>query len=56
MEKLEITPATIIPADEAISKYDLEQKPLLQLPDNSRAVMAVNKLMDRLLSRTTVVR
>jgi len=51
MEKLRITPAAVIPADEAIGKYDLEQKPLLQLPDNSKAVRAVNELMAGLLSR-----
>lgn len=52
MEKLGISPTAVIPADEEISKYDLEQKPLLQLPDNSKAVTAINRLMDRLLTRT----
>ena len=54
MERLGITPAALIPADEEISKYDLEQKPLFQLPDNSKAVTAVNELMDRLLSKAGV--
>ena len=56
MERLGIKPAAVIPADEEISKYDLEQKPLLQLPDTSKAVTAVNELMDRLLSRTGVLK
>jgi len=56
MERLGIKPAAVVPADEEISKYDLEQKPLLQLPDNSKAVTAVNELMDRLLNRTGVLK
>ena len=54
MKRLGITPTAIIPADEEINKYDLEQKPLFQLPDTSKAVKAVNELMDRLLSKTGV--
>ncbi len=54
MARLGITPAAVIPADEAIKRYDLEQKPLSGLPDNSRAVMAVNRLLDKLLSRARV--
>ncbi len=56
MEKLGIKPAAIIPADEEISKYDLEQKPLLQLPDTSEAVITINELMNKLLSRTSVLK
>jgi len=56
MERLGITPAALIPADEEIKKHDLAQKPLLQLPDNSKAVTAVKELMDRLLSRTGVLK
>jgi CO dehydrogenase maturation factor len=56
MQKLEIAPAALIPADEEISRYDLEQKPLFQLPDTSKAVDAVNKLMNRLLSKTGVLK
>lgn len=55
MERLGITPTAIIPADEAISQYDLEQKPLFQLPDDAKAVIAVNELMSRLLSKTGVL-
>jgi CO dehydrogenase maturation factor len=56
MERLEITPAALIPADEEILKYDLEQQPLFQLPDTSEAVTAVNELMNRLLSKTGVLK
>jgi CO dehydrogenase maturation factor len=54
MERLGIAPAAIIPVDEELKRYDLEQKPLFSLPDTARAVTAVNQLMDKLLSRTGV--
>jgi len=46
---LGIEPTALIPEDEEIYKYDLELKPLLDLPDTSKAVMAVNDLMATLL-------
>ena len=49
MDRLGIVPAATIPVDEEMKRYDLEQKPLFDLPDTSRAVMAVNDLMDKLL-------
>jgi CO dehydrogenase maturation factor len=49
MAKLGITPAAIIPADDEVKRYDLMQKPLFDLPDTSKAVAAVNELMERLL-------
>jgi len=52
LSRLEIEPATTIPVDEALYEYDLELRPLLDLPDNSKAVMAVNQLMAKLLNRT----
>ncbi|OGN98936.1 MAG: carbon monoxide dehydrogenase [Chloroflexi bacterium RBG_13_51_52] len=54
MERLGIKPAAIIPVDEEVRKYDLEQKPLFQLPDTSKAARAVNELMSRLLKTTAV--
>ncbi|MFA5307926.1 MAG: AAA family ATPase [Dehalococcoidales bacterium] len=53
MDRLQMAPAAIIPVDEEVKKYDLEQKPLFQLPDTSPAVTAVKILMDRLLLNTT---
>jgi CO dehydrogenase maturation factor len=54
MERLVINPAVVIPADDDVGQYDLEQKPLFNLPDTSRAVEAVNGLMERLFSKTGV--
>jgi CO dehydrogenase maturation factor len=49
MERLGMEPAAVIPLDEALLRCDLEQKPLFDLPDTSKAVAAVNSLLDRLL-------
>ncbi len=49
LAKLGIEPAAIIPEDKEIYKYDLELKPLLDLPDASRAVRAIDDLMVKLL-------
>ncbi|MBI2979542.1 MAG: AAA family ATPase [Chloroflexi bacterium] len=49
LARLGIEPAALIPEDELVAKYDLEVKPLLDLPDTSKAVQAVGKLLDRLL-------
>jgi CO dehydrogenase maturation factor len=49
MERMGLTPTAIIPVDEALLRYDLEQKPLLDLPDTSGPVAAVNTLLDHLL-------
>jgi CO dehydrogenase maturation factor len=54
MDKLGITAAATIPIDEEMKRYDLEQKPLFGLPDTSVAVVAVNELMDKLLSKASV--
>ena len=52
--KLGIEPAAIIPLDEEIGEYDLKFKPLLELPDTSKAVQAVNDLMTKLLKTEEV--
>jgi len=54
MERLGIVPAAIIPVDEDLKRYDLEQKPLFSLPDTSKAVTAVKDLMDKLLKPENV--
>lgn len=54
MERLGIAATATIPVDEEVQRYDLEQKPLFDLTDTSGAVVAVNKLMDRLLSKASV--
>ena len=48
MARLGLEPAAIVPSDEEIREYDLKLKPLLDLPDTSKAVKAVNDLMARL--------
>ena len=50
LERLGIEPTAIIPLDEAVSQYDIELKPLLDLPDTSRAVAVVDRLMAKLLT------
>ena len=50
LSRLEIEPAALIPEDEAVSRYDLEFRPLLDLPDTSKAVTVVNDLMVKLLN------
>ena len=49
LARLGIEPAVLIPEDEEIYQCDLELKPLLELPDTSKAVGAVNDLMAGLL-------
>ena len=55
MERLDITPAVFIPVDDEIKQYDLEQKPLYQLPDSSVAASAVNELMNKLIKSDNVL-
>lgn len=38
----------LIPHDELIVRFDIEYKPLLQLPDNSKALTAVREMMEKL--------
>lgn len=49
--KLKLEPSAFIPEDKQLYRYDVEAKPLLDLPDSSKAVMVVDKLMDQILSR-----
>ena len=51
LARMGIGPATSIPEDEEVYKYDLELKSLLELPDTSKAVRAVNNLMAELINR-----
>ena len=50
LTRLGIEPTALIPEDEQIYKCDLELKPLLGLPDTSKAVRAVNDLMTEILN------
>ncbi len=52
LTRLRIEPTALIPEDEQLYRYDLELKPLLNLPDTSKAVKAVDDLMAKILVRT----
>jgi len=45
LNRLGIKPTAIIPEDEEVYNYDLKLKPLVDLPDTSKAVTAVRDLM-----------
>jgi len=49
LSRLGIEPVATIPLDEQVHDYDLKLKPLLDLPDTSKAVKAVDKLMSKIL-------
>jgi CO dehydrogenase maturation factor len=49
LSRLGISPIATIPLDGEVYHYDLKLKPLLDLPDTSKAVTAVNALIDKLL-------
>ena len=49
MERLGITATAVIPVDEVMQRFDLEQKPLFDLPDDSEAVISIGQLMETLL-------
>ena len=51
--RVRIEPTAIIPEDEEVYQYDLELKPLVDLPDTSEAVIAVNDLMTNILSQAS---
>ena len=50
LARLGIAAAAIVPWDEGVRDYDLRTKSLLDLPDTSPAVTAVNALMAKLLN------
>lgn len=49
LNRLGLSPVTTVPLDEEIYEYDLKMKPLLDLPDSSPAVKAVDNLMAKVL-------
>jgi len=49
LKKLGIKPAATIPLDEELVNYDIQMKPLLTLPDSSRAVRAMGDLLNKLI-------
>jgi CO dehydrogenase maturation factor len=49
MSRLGLEATATIPIDDEVYQYDIQIKPLLDLPDSSKAVQAVNNLMTNLL-------
>jgi CO dehydrogenase maturation factor len=49
LNRLGLSATATIPLDEEVYQYDLKMKPLLELPDSSKAVKAVEALMTKLL-------
>ncbi len=50
LDKLGVKADAVVPLDSLIAEYDLEQKPLTDLPDSSPAAQAVGVLMEKLLA------
>lgn len=50
LDELGVGADAVIPMDSLIADYDLQQKPLTELPDTSAAVRAVDGLMEKLLA------
>jgi len=50
LARLGIDPIATIPWDEEVREYDVKMKPLLDLPDTSKAVTMVGELMAKLLN------
>jgi len=51
LDQLGVEPIATIPIDDEVSRFDLEKKSLLDLPDTSVAVIAVEKMMNSILGR-----
>jgi CO dehydrogenase maturation factor len=51
LARLGIEPAALVPEDKVIYQYDLELKPLLDLPDTSEAVRVIDELMAKVLEK-----
>jgi CO dehydrogenase maturation factor len=51
LDRLGIEPAAVIPEDEELYRYDLELKPLVDMPETSKAVRAVDDLMGKVLEK-----
>lgn len=49
--KRELELAGVIPADDLVVKYDLADRSLLELPDDSVAVQAAGKILDRVTNK-----
>ncbi len=48
-EKQQLNLLGVVPADEKVYEYDLNGRPIINLPDESRAVKTVNELMSKII-------
>jgi CO dehydrogenase maturation factor len=53
LDKLGIKPDALVAEDEQIIDFDLNRKPLLDMPEDSKAVKSINILMDKILNPVT---
>jgi CO dehydrogenase maturation factor len=51
MVRLHVEPAALIPEDNLIERFDFERRSLVDLPDDSPAVLAADRLVTEILSR-----
>lgn len=54
LNELGVRADAVIPMDNLIADYDLQQKPLTELPDASPAVQAIDGLMEKLLYKNSM--
>jgi CO dehydrogenase maturation factor len=47
VEEIGVPIVGVVPDDPALLEYDMEKKSLLDLPDSSPSVMAIQKIMDK---------
>ena len=49
IERQELNLLGVVPVDEEVFRYDLEGEPIMNLPDESKAVERVNGLMSKVI-------
>ena len=55
-KKRELPVVGVIPADDTIVEFDLADRSLLELPDDSRAVKAADKILDRITDKMALAK
>lgn len=53
LARLDISPDIVVPLDNLILDYDLQQRSLLEMPEDSSAVSAIKKFMEKVSSQET---
>lgn len=49
LKSLNIEPAVLIPEDSELARFDLDLRPLTEMPDSSEAVKAIDRLMEKII-------